>query len=156
MSCGQRHSQSFCAELSFQENLWYEYLWRKEIVFPCRQRVGLFIAWQDKDIVSLQRKAQHKIPVLCWWDARLQQSWSPPGLSPAPLEFEPQTEETEHKNCADCPMVSFSSIHKDEQVTMVTWGWRDILGVRSTSLTPGALVATKNYLTPVPGIRCLL
>lgn len=42
MSCGQRHSQSFCTELSFQENLWYEYLWRKEIALPCKQRVGLF------------------------------------------------------------------------------------------------------------------
>lgn len=112
MSCGQRHSQSFCTELSFQENLRCEYLWRKEIVFACKQRVGLFIAWQDKDIVSLQRKAQHKMPVLCWCGASLQQSWYPPGLSPALLEFEHQAEETEHKTCAGCPTVSFSGSRK--------------------------------------------
>lgn len=134
--------------------IWISMKERDSVSLQTKSR--LFIAWQDKDIVSLQRKAQHKIPVLCWWDARLQQPWSPPGLSPVPLESEPQTEETEHKNCVDYPTVSFSSIHKDEQVTMVTWGWRDVSGVRSTSLTPRALVATKNYLTPVPGIRCLL
>lgn len=83
------------------------------------------------------------MPVLCWCGASLQQSCYTPGLSPALLEFEHQAEETEHKTCAGCPTVSFSGSHKDEQVSVFPWGWRDVSVVRSTSLTPRALVATK-------------